>query len=110
MGSNFDCSVQRNDIFFKVVGGQIGEVLIDLASDGIKKDARKTKSPWHWVHPLYDPEKRRHEAEILSDNSGGTKEHVHSRKYRGNHRSETGGIGIMAWLRYISHSKKSEKP
>lgn len=52
----------RTGLVFKIVDGDLKDVLPQSdVSKGVLKDARKQKSPWHWVHGLYDPEKRTHE-------------------------------------------------
>lgn len=96
----FECAIQQSDLFIKVLDGQVRDLLIDYAPDGVKKDARKSRSAWHWVHPLYDSYKYQKAQESYRNDDqpigGGGKIHG---PHKGNHRSGTKGAGIKALRR-----------
>jgi len=105
---DYDRVVQSCPFVFMVQKDIVTKVLIgDSISEGILKDAKKEKSPWNLVRPLYDQEKwvkgnmvHRNSEKLVG---GGGKMHG---PYTGNHRSVVKGAGGEAFWRRIAKKEK----
>lgn len=82
--------------------GKLNSILpMDNLTEGQKKDAKRKDSTWHIVNGLDDSTR----SPLWWPDNGKPVDKYHRKKYRGNHRSHTRGIGIKAIFRNLRYNK-----
>ncbi|HSX48869.1 MAG TPA: hypothetical protein VLE44_01265 [Candidatus Saccharimonadales bacterium] len=84
------------------MNGKLGSIVpLECLTEGQKKDAKRESSTWHVVNGIDDSGIKPH----FFPDSGKLSSH-HAKKYRGNHRSHTRGVGQKAMFREIKKELK----